>query len=268
MSDSALPEALRESVLRRLGFHAPPAADLEGLRAIYGAWCANVPFDNVRKVIAIVEGWALPGRDAGDFFDNWLSAGTGATCWPTSNAICELVRSLGFEARRVAGSMRDIGTVNHGSVVVTLGGGDWLIDTSMLTNLPLPLNRESFYQHDAVFAASVEYAGEAYVVWTRVLPQREHMPCRLHTEAVTRDYCIAKYEESRRESPFNRRLYARRNRPGELIVLHGNMRFRRTAEGTTSGELSREEICEALCTDIGLSAGAVEQWARADTSLG
>jgi|SRR5665647_357594 len=41
--------------------------------------------------------------------------------------------ALNFNARRVAGSMRDTGYVGHGSVEVHIDGTDWLVDPSMLT---------------------------------------------------------------------------------------------------------------------------------------
>jgi arylamine N-acetyltransferase len=127
---------LQELVLARLGLPAAPLADLGGLRAIYRAWCANVPFDNVRKMMALraQNDLPLPGGGAVSFLENWLAGGTGGTCWPTSNALYELLRSLGFEARRAAGSMRDPGIVNHATVKVAIDGRDWLVDSSLLSN--------------------------------------------------------------------------------------------------------------------------------------
>src|SRR5512144_629704 len=117
-SSSGLEGALRDRVLARLGFTAPPSADLDGLHAIYRAWCVGVPFDNVRKMIALRADRSpiLPGGHAGPFFEDWLATGTGGTCWPTSNALFELLRSLGFDACRAAGAMRDLGIVNHATV--------------------------------------------------------------------------------------------------------------------------------------------------------
>jgi N-hydroxyarylamine O-acetyltransferase len=107
LEDADLSPDLRERVLERLGLTGPPRPDLEGLVFVYGAWCARVPFDNVRKMIALRRGAArLPGAAAADFFSGWLEHGASGTCWPTSNALFVLLRALGFEARRVAGCMR------------------------------------------------------------------------------------------------------------------------------------------------------------------
>ena len=56
--DGVLPASLIDRVLERLGFGTPPAIDLDGLSGLYAAWCARVPFDNVRKIIALRTGAA------------------------------------------------------------------------------------------------------------------------------------------------------------------------------------------------------------------
>ena len=42
-----------ETVLERFGLSAHPEPDLEGLTAVYDAWCLRVPFDNARNLIAV-----------------------------------------------------------------------------------------------------------------------------------------------------------------------------------------------------------------------
>ena len=167
-----LPAPLRDSVLERLGFSTPPAADLAGLRAVYARWCQRVPFDNLRKMIALraPDVRPMPGLPASDFFDAWLAAGCGGTCWPTSNALWALLVDLGFEARRAAGSMRDIGLVSHGTVIVTIDGTDWLVDSSILTLEPgdviatgtpdgVGMGRGQFLQPDDLVEAKIEKIG-------------------------------------------------------------------------------------------------------------
>src|SRR5438477_9902750 len=104
-----LPMSLVERVLERFGIRSAPAPDHVGLHTIYAAWCTHVPFDNVRKMIALRtdDTGPLPGGDAEDFLATWLAHGTGGTCWPSSNALFALVDALGFDARRVTGSMGD-----------------------------------------------------------------------------------------------------------------------------------------------------------------
>lgn len=259
-----LSDDLRGGVLARLGFATAPSRDLEGLRALYDAWCTRVPFDNVRKMIALRTAAAqpLPGGDARDFFCRWLEHGTGGTCWPTSNALFELVHSLGFEARRVAGSMRDVGVVNHASVKVSIDGSDWLLDSSMLTNAPLPLSDAVFVHSDPVFAAEVEPIDGTHVVWVDMPAFSTYMPCRLLVDPDDHAHYLARYEASRERSPFNQRLYARRNRPGELQVLMGNTLFSKTAQGLVSKELSATELCQEIHLRIGISDDLIDVWVR------
>ena len=155
----------------------------------------------------------LPGRDARDFFEAWLSDGAGGTCWPAAGALCDLLIALGFAARRVAGSMLDGRVVDHGSVKVRVGGGDWLVDPSLLTEVPLPLGPALFVGRDPVFAVEVEPVGTTHVVWADIPPGREALPCRLREDPVSEARCMARYEAARTRGALNHRVYARRNQP-------------------------------------------------------
>ncbi len=259
---SGLSADLGARVLERLGFSAVPSADVAGLRALYRAWCERVPFDNVLKMISLrgSGGGPLPGGDASKFFEAWLAHGTGGTCWPSSNALYELVRWAGFDAKRNAGFMRDLGFVNHASVRVTVDGRDWLVDSSMLTNEPLPLGDAAFDNHDPVVPAEVERDGGTHLLWFTMLPVPAPFPCRLKPEPVDHAFYLAAYEASRERGPFNQRLYARRNRPGGVTVLVGNTRHSKTTGARESRDLSGEELCEALRFELGISGDALDRW--------
>ena len=127
--------------------------------------------------------------------------------------------------------MRDLGIVNHASVRISIDGGEWLVNYSMLTNVPLPLNHELYVNDDPVFAVEVEPAGATHIIWWDTPPNSAYLPCRLLADPVDHAYYLAAYAGSRERSPFNQRLYARRNRPGERLVLSGNTRFSKTAAG-------------------------------------
>jgi len=253
---------LRDRVTERLGFSSAPSPNFSGLKALYGAWCANVPFDNVCKMIALRAGGdlPLPGMQAEEFFEMWLTHGAGGTCWAMSNALLELALSLGFKAHRIAGCMNDRGIINHGSVRVTIDGSEWLVDASVHTNVPLLLNDEVFVNSDPVFAAEVEPAGATHVIWWNPPPSSAYRPCRLLADPVDYAYYLAAYERSRARGPFNQWLFARHNRPGEVLVLFGHTRFSKTADGLQDRDLSPEEVIEALHEDIGISQELVEQW--------
>lgn len=257
-----LDTGLRNLVLERFGLRSAPTADLAGLGALYAAWCANVPFDNVRKMIGLRAGDAvLPGGDAGEFLERWLADGTGGTCWPTSNALYALAAALGFDVERAVGWMHDTGHVNHGSVRVRVDGQRWLVDSSLLYNLPLPLDRGVFVGPDPVFAIEVEPVDDGnHLVWADLPPNPEYLPCRLLAGEVTHAYCLERYEASRERSAFNQRLFARRNRSGELLVLFGSSRYSKTAAGLASCVLSRGDLLASLRDEIGISGRMIDAW--------
>src|SRR5579862_9322901 len=106
-SENHLSPALVEQVLAKLGLSNWPSLDLSGLNTVYAAVCANIPFDNVQKRIWFAGNRSRPvtGGDPSEFFENWLKHGTGGTCWPGNGGMYALARALGFNARRMAGSV-------------------------------------------------------------------------------------------------------------------------------------------------------------------
>jgi N-hydroxyarylamine O-acetyltransferase len=262
--DSPLPQRLVARVLERLGLQGPPGPDLAGLSDLYGAWCLHVPFDNTRKMIALRAGGEgpLPGASAEDFLEHWLAGGTGGTCWPSSNALYAVLCATGFRSRRVIGSMRDQGVANHASVKVCLDDGrHWLVDSSMLVNRPLPLGQEAFVGDDPVWPAEVEAVDGTHLVWWHAPPGGAYLPCRLLVDPASFQDYLAGYDRSRERSPFNQRLYARRNQPGRLVILVGRTRYTRTRDGIATRDLDADELQASLRTDIGLSEDAIARWA-------
>lgn len=258
LEEPDLPAPLRDRVLERLGLSRVPSPEFDGLRELYGAWCTHVSFDNVRKIIALQTGRDLPGRTAEDFFEVWLARGAAGTCWPGSNALYALIRSAGFDVMRGAGSARDLGPINHATNRVVLDGRTWLVDSSFLTVDPLPLD-EGIHIGSGDFAAEVELDGESHLIWIDFPPQGS-LPFRLLPHPISLSFHLEGYERSREKSAFNRRLYARRNFPGEKRILMGNRRVSKTAAGMDVRELTREELQEALVADIGIDIRLVEEW--------
>src|ERR1043166_1095811 len=135
---------LLERVLMQLGLSERPAPALVGLQTLYAAWCRRVPFDNVRKLIHVRnhDPGPLPGDDAAEFFEAWLTYGTGGTCWAGNGALHALLVSLGFQASRGMGTMLVAPHIppNHGTVLVTSGAPRYVVDASILHSEPLPLD--------------------------------------------------------------------------------------------------------------------------------
>jgi arylamine N-acetyltransferase len=259
---SSLSPALRDAVARRLGLSDELPNDIAGLRALYAAWCANVPFDNVRKLIALRTGeeGPLPGGEATDFLEHWLAHGTGGTCWSSSNGLFELTVSFGFDARRVAGSMRDLGVPGHGSIKVNVAGADGLIDSSMLMMYPIPLTTDVHVDRHPLFGVEVEPLDGTHLIWFDTPPYDEYFPCRLLIDPVDHAFYLERYELSRTRGPFNHHLSVRYNRRGDRAVLQAHTRHRRSASGLQSEELSPDELCEVLRDDVGMSAEMVDRF--------
>jgi arylamine N-acetyltransferase len=252
---------LHRDVLARLSIEPNAAADLSRLSQIYNAWSAAVPFDNVRKMIALhTNAPRLPGLDASDFFQAWLDHGTGATCWPGSIALHALLSREGFDVRRATGSMRDLGVENHGTLIVQLDGTSWVVDSSMLLHEPVALH-DATYQRDDRFGTEVEVVDGTHVVWFKVPPHTTGFPCRLLRREVEHQLFVNRYNESRERSPFNTHLYARRNTAGGTVVIRGTTRFEMTNSGLVrETQLDRGGILDALATDIGISSVMIDAW--------
>jgi arylamine N-acetyltransferase len=262
---TAISTKLRTKVLNRLGLNEPQITDLNTLQRIYTSWCLQVPFDNLRKMIALKspEKQQLPGLDASDFFESWLENGCGATCWPMANAFYELLISIGFDATRITGYMRDLGILNHGSVKVSINGNDYIAEASLLLQKVFPLSGNTIIGNDVVFPAEIEKDGESYLLWIQTPPGKDYFYCRINSNPV--DFLVFDkgYESSRERGIFNQRLYARKNYPGKLIILWGNAFFSKTINGIDLRELSGDELCEALKSDIGITDSLINEWINA-----
>ena len=254
-----LARATTEAVLDRLGFSDAPAPDLDGLGAVYLAWCHNVPFDNVIKRIHLVSGdpAPIPNGPPEAFFARYLRHGTGGTCWPSSGGLHALLVALGFDARRGSASMRDDigGKVHtHGTVLVRCDGVDYWVDSSMLTERVFPVcPGTEFALDDPIHAVRVEPVDDLWRVhWTHpFLP--EMLGCLLLDDDVTEQHYLDRYEWSRGTSPFNTFLNATRDSTGRRTTIAFGQRFDRTADGVNSAPLEHDERTRVLVEEYGYS---------------
>jgi len=139
-----LSDALMDQIREKIGLDDDVPLTLAGLTDIYETWCQKVPFCSTLKRVHIAtnaEG-AFPATHAEDFFDAYLAHGTGGTCFSTGEAFYQFLRKLGFDVRRVAGTMLDfpLPGPNHGSVVATIDGIDYMVDPFFGSEIPLPLH--------------------------------------------------------------------------------------------------------------------------------
>jgi N-hydroxyarylamine O-acetyltransferase len=254
----ALTPDMTEAVLAKLGRPDRPAPDREGLDKVYAAWCARVPFDNLVKRIHLTSGSTEPIANGPPvaFFESWLRHGTGGTCWPSSGGLHALLVTLGFDARRGSAAMFDnfTGPIHtHGTTLVRLDGRDHWVDSSMLTNVPLPLiPHEASRHHDPVSPVWSEPVDDLWRVWWTGGADGKEIGCLLLDDDVSAEHYFVRYEASRDMSPFNTALYATHNNVDTRVTLTFDTRFERRPEGITSTPLG-DERDRVLIEEFGYS---------------
>lgn len=269
MSDVPLPRPLVGQILDRLELDGPPPATAEGLDRLYRAWCRRVPFDNLRKRIALIRDapGPLPGGDPVDFFTAWLEHGTGGTCWPTSNALHALLTACGFAARRASASMREIGIPNHGTVIVRIDGRDAIVDSSMLFEAAVPIAPGEVYERDdPLNPVRSEPADGAWRVTFAPPMTPGTMTFRTLEEPVSHVFYLERYEASRELGPFNAALYARANRDGAVVTFIGPERFEKRAGGIRSETVAPEALAQALGDEFGYSAAILDEFLQCEAA--
>jgi N-hydroxyarylamine O-acetyltransferase len=253
-----LSEQLAEQVLLRLGLQERPTPELAGLRELYGAWCRRVPFDNVQKMIHLHEQLpgSLPGDEPAQFFANWLADGTGGTCWAGNGALHALLHSLGFEAERGIGTMVTSPTVppNHGTVIVHLDGGQFIVDASIVHGEPLRLDeQETEISHPAWGVRCRTEDGRWHIRW-RPLHTPAGIDCRIESLSASQQEFHDMHELTRPWSPFNYELSARLNVGDEVLGAAFGQRVALRPDGTIDqAPMTLEERTRLLVDQLGMS---------------
>lgn len=254
-----LTEASVDEIVERLGFAQRPGTDLDGLSALYDAWCRKVPFDNLRKLVALhFDLPQIPGIEPADFFAAWQLTGAGATCWGSNNAMHALLTALGFDTQLTAASMFDVDK-NHGTTIVTLPEGRFIVDTAVHGGVPAPMVDGQ--------TTTVEYHGYRTVVrqdekgWLFDHPTPDPsfmLPCRI---IGAMDYAASEVanEKSRGWSPFNDGVMAAINDASGVWMLKGAGLARIDASGTTTRQLTEAEVDEWLVEVAGHSPQLVAE---------
>lgn len=253
-----------DHIVERLGLEALPEPTAAGLAQVYLAWCRGVPFDNLVKRVHMVSGDAapLPNGPPAAFFDLYLRHGTGGTCWPSTLALHALLTTLGFDARLGSAAMRDdlVGPVHsHATVIVRVDGGEWWVDSSMLTDAPVPLVRGEASRLDhPLRPVRVEPVGDLWRVHWWPAAISEEFGCLLLDDDVTVAHCLARYEASRELSPFNTHVYATRNVESGAVTIALGQFHERDADGVRSGK-PPDGLGRMLVEEFGYSEEIVAQ---------
>jgi len=263
MSVLEIPGGLLDQVLERLGFATRPGADLEGLRQLYGAWCRKVPFDNSRKLIAVRSGIGgpLPGDAPVDFFEAWLTHGAGGTCWAGNGALCELLRALGFDAVRGVATMVVAPDLppNHGTVLVGLPEGQYMVDASVMFVEPLLVipGVDSAIAQPA-WGVQGRWSDEKFLVRWRSMQRDDPFDCRLDEWPVAPERYRQQHEATRQWSPFNFELNMNLVRGEERIGIALNHAVCINAGGRVVREPLVDRVAY-LVEEMGLSEALATQ---------
>jgi hypothetical protein len=235
-----------------------PSNDLPGLRHVYAAWCARVPFDNVLKMIHTAERrrGPLPGSTPSGFFEDWLECGAGGTCWAGNGALHGLLDALGFDVELAIATMMPSGTTrgpNHGSVVAAVEGRRWITDASILSGEPIRLLEAGEAAEPGPLPRLEWLDGRPAVIW-RMLRAPDGFPCRI--ERVGAD--AAEWNEFHRRSgvwsPFNYELSTRIVRESLTVGISSGQRFAIERGGSVSAvPADRVERTRFLVEELGIS---------------
>lgn len=232
-----------DEIVERLGFAERPATDPDGLGALYSAWCRRVPFDNLRKIVAMhFDLPEMPGIHPDDFFAAWMLTGAGGTCWGSNNALHALLVGLGFDATLHAASMFDAG-LNHGTTVVDIDGERWVVDTSIHGDVPAPIRSVSTSVEHAGFVTTVRPDADGWIIDCPTPEPDVRIPCRLHDE-MDHAFTLEANEKSRNDSPFNGGIMIGINDDTGVWMLKENRLARIEAAGTTTTVLTDAEVDE------------------------
>ncbi|MBU1564608.1 MAG: arylamine N-acetyltransferase [Proteobacteria bacterium] len=266
--DARLDNELVTRILAKLGLDDRPATSLQGiqgLKAIYGAWCQKIPFDNLKKRIHLESSTSgpLPGNDPTDFFHGWLQHGVGGTCWAGSGALYALLRHLGFQAQRVLATMQVTAheQPNHGAVIAVCEEVPYLVDISMLHQVPLRLDEQNTVDvsHPA-WGISGRREDAAWLLQWRPL----HMPggcrCTVNEVGVSHRQFVSCNEQTRRWGPFNFSVYVRTNKGDTVTGLAYGYKIRIDSQGRIEripvDSLQRDRF---LMEEMGFSREIVRQ---------
>jgi hypothetical protein len=147
----------------------------------------------------------------------------------------------------------------HGSTLVRLDGDLYWVDSSMLTNVPLPLVPHEATRHDdPVSPVWSEPVDDLWRVWWTGAIDGKEIGCLLLDPDVTAEHYLVRYEASRDMSPFNTMLYATRNTEDARVTLTYDARFERRPDGITSAPLGTDRQ-RMLIEEFGYSEAIVEQ---------
>lgn len=264
-----LREGVFERVLERFGFSGRPDPTRQTLDRIMREWSRQVGYDNVQKRIHITENrtGAFPVQDPNDFFEAFLRHGTSGGCWPSSEALFGLLRLVGFQADRVAGTMPEVPdpmSPAHGAVDVRIDGRLFRADPSLGAEAALELIDGVPTAQDSP-AHGIWSPGDGTVGW-RPGHSRNPLTVVIWLRGLSGAYFAYRNEATKRFSIFNTALYVRKNRDdGVWTYGRGKLCLLDPVGNLTARDVEPADLPALLVDGFGLSAEIVARLPAHDT---
>lgn len=263
-----LREGVFERVLERFGFSDRPEPTRETLDRVMKEWARRVGYDNVQKRIHIAQErtGAFPVQDPNDFFEGFLRHGTSGGCWPSSEALFGLLRLIGFQAERIAGTMPEVPdpmSPAHGAVDVHIDGRLFRADPSLGAEAALELIDGVATAQDSP-AHGIWSPGDGSVGW-RPGHSRNPLTVVIWLRGLSGAFFAYRNEATKRFSIFNNALYIRKNCDDGVWAYGRGKLCKVDAAGVlTASDVDQADLPALLVERFGLSAEIVDQMPRQD----
>ena len=248
--------------LRRLGLKAPPASDLEGLRALHFAHATTIPFENLDIQMGRPIRLDLPALQ-----DKLVKRRRGGYCFEHNTLFQAVLKVIGFEAiaceARVRLGALDILPRTHMLLLVRMDGAHWLCDVGFggegLLH-PVPLDGEAHGQFMNTYRVVPEGA-------LRVLQSLQHgtwndLYAFQPEPRFAIDFEVANhYTSTHPDSRFVKTLTAQLPGPEVRRILRNRAYAELRGDQVTGRELTPEEVAptlrEAFGIEVPVGAGLI-----------
>ena len=260
---SILTDKNYEKVIERFGFSAKPEPTLDNLNRLYKAWCRGVGYDNILKRVYYAAGdtGPFPVMNPNDFVSTWIKHGTSGSCWPTAEALFNILLKTGYDVERVSCEMLNCGDPmrpNHGTCFVHIDGSVYVVDTGVVSEEVLQL----------VEGQDTKTSSKAFGIWSKgdghVWWRPSHSTQNIEIAMIDRDcgyeYFAHRYEKTKEFSLFNHSLYVRKNKDDGIITYgRGNVIRVDPAGEMSVTPIDPEGVPALLIEEMGLSEEIVSK---------
>jgi arylamine N-acetyltransferase len=139
---------MTENILRHLKVKRSPPS-LEYLQELMTAYCSNVPWESVSKIIkkSLCDKTINCLRLENEFWTSAFQYGTGGTCYESNWAFFCFLQNLGFDGYLTINKIIDKSSV-HSAIVIRIDDKKYIVDIGYPTYAPIPVIEESITVSD------------------------------------------------------------------------------------------------------------------------